>query len=82
MNHVEAHNKMSTMLDKLERGQVKPQFAKEIFNGYGKLLANCKNELHAINMGFAMDVPLLGIKQADAEQVVKENSGKVLKLAK
>jgi len=82
MNHVEAHNKMSTMLEKLEKGQVKPQFAKEIFNGYGKLLANCKNELSAINMGFPMDVPLLGIKQEEAEQLVKENSGKALKSAK
>lgn len=65
MNHVEAHNRMSAMIEKAEKGKVKPQFAKEIFNGYGKLLSNCKNELVAINMGFPVDVPLLGIKQAD-----------------
>jgi len=69
MNHVEAHSKLSETLQKLERGQIKPQFAKEIFNGYGKLMANCKNELTAINMGFPMDVPLLGIKQADVEEL-------------
>jgi hypothetical protein len=79
MNHVEAHNKLSTMIDKLEKGIVKPQFAKEVFNGYGKLLANCKNELNAINLGFPVDVPLLGIKSVD----VKEIGGKgVKKLAK
>lgn len=76
MNHVEAHNKMSTMLEKLERGQVKPQFAKEVFNGYGKLMANTKNELAAINMGFPVEVPMLGIKQIDAEELMQMTKGK------
>lgn len=75
MNHVELHNKMSDVLDRLYKGQMKKEFAKEFFNGAGKLISNCKNELDGIQKGYQLDVPLLGIKAIDSQphkQLVQE----------
>jgi hypothetical protein len=58
------------MLEKMERGQVKAQFAKEYFNGTGKIQNNAKLEMQAIILGFPVEVPLLGIKLADAESLL------------
>lgn len=62
MNAKELHEKMWDMLSQLEEGKVKPQFAKEYFNGCGKLINNCKNQLQAISMGCPVDVDLLELK--------------------
>lgn len=70
MDHVELHNKMSKMLNDLQEGNVKPQFAREYFNGAGKLIANCKNELIAINMGAKIDVPLLNLSADDSGKLI------------
>ena len=61
MNHTELHNQMSKILQDLVDGKAKPQFAREYFNGAGKLIANCKNELIAVNMGAKIEIPLLEI---------------------
>lgn len=74
MNHKELHDNLSTILSELVGGKAKPQFAREYFNGAGKLIANCKNELIAISMGARIDVPLLEIKA--------DESGKLLSMKK
>jgi hypothetical protein len=81
MNHVEAHKKMSSLISKLEKGEVKPQLAQQLFNGYGKLISNTKNELLAIRQGFPMDVPMLGIRQVDVINKLQIKSSKKKKLA-
>lgn len=58
----ELHRKMWDMLSKMENKEVKPQFAKEYFNGCGKIINHCKNQLQAISMGCPVDVDLLEIK--------------------
>lgn len=70
MNHIELHNQMSAMLKKLQNGQVKPQLAKEFFNGCGKILNNCSNELIAISMGAKVDIPLFEIKADDTVKLI------------
>lgn len=82
MNHVELHTELSRTFKKLTAGQLKPQLAKEIFNGAGKIINNCRNELQAIHLGFDCDVPLLGIKQADAGKLRKQVNGRSGKLLK
>jgi hypothetical protein len=69
MNHIELHEKLSKTLDELESGKIKPQNAKEYFNGCGKMINLCKTELEAIQMGADIAVPLLEIKEGDAEWV-------------
>ena len=59
------HQKMWDMLEKMEKGEVKTQFAKEYFNGCGKVINHCKNQLQAISMGCRVDVDLLEIKADD-----------------
>lgn len=70
MNHVELHNNLSSVLNDLLEGKAKPQFAREYFNGAGKLIANCKNELIAVSMGAKIDVPLLGISADESGQLI------------
>lgn len=70
MNHVQLHNQMSTVLQDLLDGKTKPQFAREYFNGAGKLIANCKNELIAVSMGAKIDVPLLEISADDSGKLI------------
>lgn len=72
MNHIELHDQMSDILKDLVDGKAKPQFAREYFNGAGKLIANCKNELIAVNMGAKIDIPLL--------QITADESGKLIPL--
>lgn len=80
MNHVQLHDRVSDILDKLIAGEVKPQLAREYFNGAGKLIANCKNELIAVNMGAKLDIPLLDITANDSGQLIplKDVKGKSL----
>lgn len=70
MNHVELHNNLSKVLNDLVEGTAKPQFAREYFNGAGKLIANCKNELIAVSMGAKIDIPLLDIKADQAGNLI------------
>lgn len=70
MNHVELHNQLSGVLADLLDGKAKPQFAREYFNGAGKLIANCKNELIAVSMGAKIDVPLLEISADEAGNLI------------
>lgn len=76
MNHIELHNKMSDVLQDLLDGKVKPQFAREYFNGCGKLINNCKNELVATSMGMKVDIPLLEIDKdgvsTNIDETIKE----------
>jgi hypothetical protein len=55
------------MLEKMEEDSVKPQYAKEYFNGCGKIINHCKNQLQAISMGVPVDVDLLEIKAEDID---------------
>lgn len=61
MNHAQLHQEMSNIFTELRAKKISPKDAKELFNGAGKIISNCKNELQAMQMGFKMDVPLLGI---------------------
>ena len=70
MNHVELHNQLSNVLNDLLEGKAKPQFAREYFNGAGKLIANCKNELIAVSMGAKIDVPLLDISADETGKLI------------
>lgn len=70
MNHVELHNNLSNVLKDLMEGNAKPQFARECFNGAGKLIANCKNELIAVSMGAKIDVPLLEISADESGNLI------------
>lgn len=68
MNHIELHKDMSDAFKKLKAGQYKPQLAKEIFNGAGKIINNAKTEIEAIKMGFIVEVPLLEITTDDVKK--------------
>ncbi len=70
MNHIELHDQMSKVLQNLLDGKEKPQFAREYFNGAGKLIANCKNELIAVNMGAKIDIPLLEISADESGKLI------------
>lgn len=70
MNHKELHDNLSKVLIELQDGTTKPQFAREYFNGAGKLIANCKNELIAVSMGARIDIPLLEIKANETGQLI------------
>lgn len=82
MNHIQLHEALSEDFKNLRSGKLKPQQAREIFNGAGKLIANCKNELVSIHMGFSVDVPLLGIKKEDCNVAHKPASPKIEKTLK
>lgn len=79
MNHVQLHDQMSTVLQDLLDGKTKPQFAREYFNGAGKLIANCKNELIAVNMGAKIDIPLLNITADESGRLIPLKDIKQLK---
>lgn len=72
MDHKELHNFLSQDFKDLRSGKLSPQKAREIFNGAGKIINNCKNELQAIAMGLNCDVPLLGIKQVEVKKNRKQ----------
>lgn len=63
---------MSDVFQRLKKGHLNPQQAKELNNSAGKILKNAIVELKAIQMGFNVDVPLLGVKQLDAGRTRKE----------
>lgn len=65
MNHVQLHDLLSKTLIALESRKMKPADAKEIFNGAGKLIANCKNEIVISQMGYSLDIPLMDIKKVN-----------------
>lgn len=77
MNHVELHNDLSRTFKRLVAGQMKPQLAKEVFNGAGKIINNCRNELHAISMGVELEVPLLEIKRSESKKMVNKEVLKI-----
>lgn len=79
MNHVDLHNELSEIFKQLRSGKIKPKDANVLFNGAGKVLANCKNELFAIGMGAKIDVPLLGIKAKDWDTIQLPPLDKTLK---
>lgn len=66
MNHIELHNELSDTLTKLKSGDINPKLAKEIFNGAGKLIANCRNEIVLASMGVPIDIPLMGISKKES----------------
>lgn len=70
MNHKELHDNLSKVLSDLMEGKEKPQFAREYFNGAGKLIAKCKNELIAVSMGAKIDVPLLEISANESGRLI------------
>lgn len=73
MDHKELHKCLSEDFKALRAGKLSPQKAREIFNGAGKIINNCKNELAAISMGISVDVPLLGVKQLQIDKIKKLN---------
>lgn len=79
MNHVQLHDQMSTVLQDLLEGKTNPKFAREYFNGAGKLIANCKNELIAVNMGAKISIPLLEISADESGQLIPLKDLKALK---
>lgn len=78
MNHVELHNALSKDFEALRKGELNPKLAREIFNGAGKIISNCKNELIAMNMGIPIDCPLLEIKKEDCANLLNKESSKEL----
>jgi hypothetical protein len=67
MNHSDLHNDLSDCFKRLKAGTLKPQLAKEIFNGAGKIINLAKTELSARSLGVDMDVPLLEIKRGQVK---------------
>lgn len=76
MTHTELHAQLSATLKQLVARKIKPTEAKEIFNGSGKIIANCKNEIATIQMGYPVDIPLMGIKQADVNKQLRIETAK------
>ena len=73
MNHIQLHNELSDTLLKLKSGEIEPKLAKEIFNGAGKLIANCRTELVAASFGIPMEIPLLEISKDDSRRLQTDN---------
>lgn len=63
---------MSDIFKRMKTGQLKPQLGKELFNGAGKIINNCRNELAAIQMGFEVEVPLLEIKKGESKNLISK----------
>lgn len=80
MNHKQLHDQMSQVLNDLVDGKNKVQFARDYFNGAGKLIANCKNELIAVSMGAKIDIPLLEITASESGNLIPlKDATKMLK---
>lgn len=79
MDHVQLHNDLSDAFKRLKSGQLKPQLAKEIFNGAGKIINLAKTELTAIQLGVDTEVPLLGISKSDSKKLNASTALKSLK---
>lgn len=78
MNHNQLHTQLSSVLKDLLDGNTKPQLAREYFNGAGKLIANCKNELIAVSMGAKIAIPLLEISANESGQLISTKDVKSL----
>lgn len=78
MNHEQLHSDLSDCFKRLKSGQLKPQLAKEIFNGAGKIINLARTELTAIQMGVETSVPLLEITKNESKKLSSEAS-KLLK---
>lgn len=76
MNHKELHELLSEDLKALRDGTLEPKKAREIFNGAGKIINNCRNELVAISMGLNVDIPLLEVTKKKELSPVKKKIGK------
>lgn len=63
MDHVKLHKILSDTLENVLRNKIDRQEAMSIFRASRELISNSRNTLKAIEMGYAADVPLLGIKQ-------------------
>lgn len=72
MNHVELHELLSKALSDLEKDKINADKAKELFVGGSKLISNCKNEIKVIELGFEVDVPLMGIKKEEVKKKFSE----------
>lgn len=72
MNHIELHKELSDTFKKLKSGKVDPKLAKEIFNGAGKIIANCKKELIAANLGIEIEIPLLEITKEESKKLAND----------
>lgn len=68
MNHEDLIKTMTEDLRDLRTGKIKPQLAKELFNGAGKIISLTMVELKANEMGYAVSVPILGITALDVEK--------------
>jgi hypothetical protein len=76
MNHVELHEVLSKTLKDLQSQRVNVEEADAIFKGSSKLISNCKNEIKVIELGFDVDVPLMGItKDQVKEKFARDEEG-------
>lgn len=78
MNHVQLHNELSDTFKKLKSGKIELKLAKEIFNGAGKPIQNCKNEIIVASFGIPVEIPLMEINKEQSKQL--ENTGFKLKV--
>lgn len=69
MNHIQLHSLLSETLAGLKAGTIDQSLAKQIFNGSGKLIQNCRNELIAAHLGIEIEIPLLEIKKAESKKL-------------
>ena len=69
MNHIQLHKLLSETLIGLKKGTIDPSLAKQIFNGGGKIIANCRNELIAAHMGIEIEIPLLEISKKESAKL-------------
>lgn len=74
MNHVELHNELCVIFKKLKAGRIETKKAKELFNGAGKIIQNCRNEIVVAGMGVPIEIPLLGISKEDSRKLVSDKT--------
>jgi hypothetical protein len=67
MTHVQLHHELSEAFNDLKDGKMKDKRAHELSNMAGKLIKLDELALKSIALGIPRDVPLLGIKQIEAE---------------
>lgn len=77
MTHVELHNELAQAFKELTAGTMKDKRAHELSNMAGKLIKVDELALKSIALGIPRDVPMLGIKQIEAEKSLS-TSGKLI----
>lgn len=77
MTHVELHKQLEDAFKQLTSGEMKDKRAHELSNMAGKLIKLDELALKSIALGIPRDVPLLGIKQVEAEKSLS-TSGKLI----